>query len=79
VGRGRWTFERFVAAVQAIAGLAVVAMFVTLGLSGSGPDRTAFDRGFPFVVAAFALVVTVWVVARGLRRARRARRAARDA
>ncbi len=74
MGRRRWTFERVVAVLQAVAGLAVVALFVTLGLSDGAPERTAFDRGFPFAVAAFASVVTVWTVARGLRRARRAGR-----
>lgn len=61
--------------MQGAAGLAVVVLFVSLGLSAGAPDRGTFDRWFPFTVAALALVVTVLVVARGLRRARRARRA----
>ncbi|TCK20136.1 hypothetical protein [Pseudonocardia endophytica] len=74
MGRGRGAFEKVVATLQGVAGLAVVALFTGLGLSAGGPDRGVVDRWFPFVVAAFALIVTVVVVARGLRRARTARR-----
>lgn len=76
MGRRRGTFEKVVATLQGVAGLAVVVLFVSLGLSSGEPQAGAFGRWFPFAVAAIALVVTVLVVARGLRRARRARRAA---
>lgn len=74
MGRRWWTFDRIIVLLQGVAGLAVVVVFLWLGLSGGGPDGTWFDRGFPFAVAAFVLVLTVWTTARGLLRARRARR-----
>jgi len=74
VGRRRWRFARVVVAVQAVAGLVLTGMFLVLGLSGGGPDRTAFDRTFPFAVAAAALLLTVLTVGRGLRRIRRGER-----
>lgn len=71
MGRRRWTFGRVVIAVQALAGLVVAGLFMVLGLSDGAPDRTVFDRTFPFAVAAAALLLTVWTAGRGLRRIRR--------
>ncbi|GAA4887210.1 hypothetical protein GCM10023203_45060 [Actinomycetospora straminea] len=64
----RW-WALVVAAVEAACGIGAAAYFVVLGLSAEGPDRTAFDRAFPFLLAALALGVLGTMAWRSLRRA----------
>ncbi len=60
----RWTFERIVVWFRAVAGLVVTVMFLVIGYTSPQPV-------FPVAIAAIALIITVWVTVRALRRAGR--------
>jgi hypothetical protein len=73
----RWAW--LVAAVELACGVGVAAYFVVLGLTAPAtPDRTGFDRVFPFALTVLGLVLLGAMAWRSVRRARNAPQDAED-